>query len=61
MVQLWNKIRQNLTGVDAKLQELDNAVEQPDPVYESAKHAARERMKLPLHLRGSAVLHEALN
>ena len=34
--------------------------EKPDPMLEKARAAARERLKLPPHLRGSALLNETL-
>ena len=36
------------------------APEEEDVTYERARNAAKERMKLPLHLRGSAVLAEMI-
>ena len=47
-------------GVEKKMATIETEAEAPDPVYEAAKEAARHRMKLPLHLRGSAVLKECI-
>uniref|UniRef100_A0A7S3C503 Uncharacterized protein n=1 Tax=Haptolina ericina TaxID=156174 RepID=A0A7S3C503_9EUKA len=58
LVGLRNELRSTIATVDAKLDEANNAVEEVDPVVQAARESARQRMKLPLHLRGSAVLNQ---
>ena len=60
LVQIRNELRSTLATVDAKIEQVTNAPEEEDVTYERARNAAKERMKLPLHLRGSAVLAEMI-
>ena len=60
LTKLRNQMRETLRNVDEKLKTVDAEDNAIDPVYELAKAQARERMKLPVHLRGSAVLNETL-
>ncbi len=59
LVKLRDTMRATLKNVDAKLDSIDAEVEETDPVIERARAAARERLKLPIHLRGNAVLNVA--
>mmetsp|Transcript_5202 Transcript_5202/g.10208 ORF Transcript_5202/g.10208 Transcript_5202/m.10208 type:complete len:132 (-) Transcript_5202:83-478(-) len=55
LVMLRNQLRQSLADVEAG--EKKAAADRPrDPVVEEARAAAREKQKLPLHLRGTIVL-----
>ena len=56
--QLRNELRATLANVDAKL--ADDETEVEDPVLVDAIAKAQARMKLPKHLRGSAVLAESI-
>lgn len=58
MKQLRDEMRASLANIDRKLAEGDS--EEVDPVVQAALAAAKERLKLPPHLRGSAVLNETL-
>ena len=58
LVTLRNEIRSTLKNVNDKLEE--DEVEEVDPEVVKAIAAAKERLKLPPHLRGSAVLNETL-
>ena len=55
-MQLRNELRQTLSDVDARLEICATEGPVVDPVVEAAKAAAKERSKLPLHLRGTVVL-----
>ena len=50
--ELRDQIKTTLKNVDAKLDGPDEV--EVDPVVEKARAAAKERLKLPRHLRGSA-------
>ena len=56
LVALRDQLRTTLEVVDTKLVEAENEKIEMDPVIVQAREDARERMKLPIHLRGSAVL-----
>jgi hypothetical protein len=60
LTKLRNEIRTTLANIDKKLETVDAESNVGDPVVEAAKRDARERMKLPVHLRGSAVIYETL-
>jgi hypothetical protein len=60
LTKLRNEIRTTLANIDKKLETVDAESNVADPVVEAAKRDARERMKLPVHLRGSAVIYETL-
>ena len=53
--ELRDSIKTTLANVDKKLEDPDEAP--PDPVIESAIASAKERLKMPPHLRGSAVVN----
>lgn len=55
-VKLRNELRQSMKDVEAGLTIAENAGPRADPVVEEARAAAREKLKLPLHLRGTIVL-----
>ena len=55
-VALRNELRASLADVDQGITRCENEIKAPDPVIEAAKAAAKERSKLPLHLRGTVVL-----
>ena len=55
-VKLRNELRQSMKDVEAGLKIAENAGPRADPVVEEARAAAREKLKLPLHLRGTIVL-----
>jgi len=46
--------------MDKAIEHEENATTPPDPLLEEAKSMARERMKLPPHLRGAPLLNETL-
>ena len=52
--QLRDEIRGTLSNIDAKLAEDDEAGE--DEITRDARQKTAERMKLPIHLRGSAIM-----
>ncbi|KAL1528106.1 hypothetical protein AB1Y20_009471 [Prymnesium parvum] len=58
LVGLRNEIRSTLAVVEQKLEEELNKKVEVDPVVLDAREKAKERMKLPIHLRGSAVLNQ---
>ena len=60
LTKLRNEIRTTLANIDKKLETVDAESNVGDPVVEAAKRDARERMTLPVHLRGSAVIYETL-
>ena len=53
LVALRNDLRESIKHVDAKLATVDAESQKVDAAYEDAKAAAKERAKLPMHLRGS--------
>ena len=55
-VALRNELRQSLSDVDGRLAKCETEGPKVDPVVEAARAAAKERQKLPLHLRGTIVL-----
>jgi vacuolar-type H+-ATPase subunit E/Vma4 len=57
---LRDEMRSTLANVDKKLETIDKDSAVEDPMLEQAIAAAKERLKLPPHLRGSAVLNETL-
>ena len=57
---LRDEMRATLANVDKKLETIDKDSAVEDPMLEQAIAAAKERLKLPPHLRGSAVLNETL-
>ncbi len=60
LTKLRNEMRMTLANVEKKLETVDAEDNVIDPVVEAAKRDARERMKLPVHLRGNAVIYETL-
>merc|ERR1719446_1753365 len=61
LVSLRDELRTTIATVDAKLDEARNTTEEMDPVVRDAREKAKERMKLPIHLRGSAVLNATMS
>ena len=59
LVGLRNEIRTTIETVDKQIEAANNAKEEVDPVVQQAREKAKERMKLPMHLRGSAVLNQS--
>ena len=57
---LRDEMRATLANVDKKLETIDHDSAMEDPMLQQAISAAKERLKLPPHLRGSAVLNETL-
>ena len=57
---LRDEMRATLANVDKKLETVDADSKVEDPVVQQAIAAAKERLKLPPHLRGSAVINETL-
>jgi hypothetical protein len=55
-VILRNELRQSLKDVEAGVTKAESLGPRVDPVVEEARAAAREKQKLPLHLRGTIVL-----
>ena len=53
---LRNELRQSLADGDAGVKKAEMAGPTIDPVVEDARAKAREKQKLPLHLRGTIVL-----
>mmetsp|Transcript_40168 Transcript_40168/g.106295 ORF Transcript_40168/g.106295 Transcript_40168/m.106295 type:complete len:135 (-) Transcript_40168:286-690(-) len=60
LTKLRNEMRKTLANIDRKLETVDVETNKVDPVAVEARAKAMERMKLPKHLRGSAVLNETL-
>jgi len=60
LTKLRNEMRKTLANVEKKLETVDAEENVSDPVVEAARRDALERMKLPVHLRGSAVIYETL-
>ena len=58
LTKLRNELRQTLHNVDEKLAEPDKV--EVDSIQEQAWIVVQERMKLPKHLRGSALVNEML-
>jgi len=56
---LRDEMRATLSNIDKKLESSDSGLDE-DPMIAEAKAAARERLKLPPHLRGAALLNETL-
>ena len=56
LTKLRNEMRATLANVNKKIEEEEAAGDVGDPLIEAAKADAMERMKRPVHLRGSAVL-----
>ena len=57
LVSLRNELRTSLATVETKLEEAKNAVPEQDPKLVAAIAQAKERMKMPVHLRGSPLLN----
>jgi len=57
LVGLRNQLRETLATVETRLEVAKGEKEDMDPVVADAREKAKERMKLPIHLRGSAVLN----
>lgn len=55
-VALRNEVRQSLDDVETRLEKCETEGPKVDPVVEAARAKAKERQKLPLHLRGTIVL-----
>jgi hypothetical protein len=45
-----------MADVEAGIKRIESEPPRVDPVVEEARAAAKEKMKLPLHLRGTVVL-----